>query len=918
VDVAERSLLVGRRLELARLAGLVAGIGERGEALLIRGEAGVGKSALVAEASAEAAGRGVGVFRTTGAKSEAHLPFAALHELLLPFLGRLDQLPEVQRHALEMALGLAPRETEADIFLVGLATLSLVGEIATETPLLFVVEDAQWVDRSSGMVFGFVARRLEMEPVLMWFAVRAGVPSDADQAGLPELDLGGLSEEASARLLELHGSGLPADLRRRILDQAAGNPLALIELPVAARRLASEGISPGSDSLPLTATLERAFVARLDDLDPNARALLLVAALEDAEPAELLHAAESVGGASIDVADWQPVVAAGLGVLTPEGFRFRHPLVRSAVEQASTLEERRAAHAALAAVLVDDPERAVWHRADATAGQDEAVASALAATAEQAGARGAGDVAIAAFERSASLTPDRALRALRLWHAGTLTLHRGRSRDGGRLLAEAQRVGLPPFENAAASLALESLAGTMSSGEAMVAAFLDVAETLLAAGEPQKALQALDAIAVRAYWGSLDDETRRRASEVARRIDAPADESSRLCFLAHVDPVRNGRDVLERLEHLSAIGYDGPAALLVGLAAAAVWADDLALPFLRAAGDQFRAEGRLGVLATVLATEAWAHVHRGAALPAITTASESARLASETGMTLYVPAAKLAEAVAVAQRGREAAARAMIAETEGLLFPLEAAPLLALVELARGRVELAAGCYGEAYRRLGRLFDEHDVAFHPFLRGHALADLVDAAKGGDGDLELVQHYLDEWEPIVAHTQASHLRAQMSYARAVLSDNDDAEKLFRIAAATGAAGWQVYGARARLAYGVWLRRIQRRATDARQPLREAAETFNALGQEVYAERALAELRASGETARRRVLEAWTELTPQELHIAQLAAQGLSNKEIGERLYISHRTVGTHLYHLFPKLGITSRAELRDALKPAQLS
>jgi DNA-binding NarL/FixJ family response regulator len=216
-----------------------------------------------------------------------------------------------------------------------------------------------------------------------------------------------------------------------------------------------------------------------------------------------------------------------------------------------------------------------------------------------------------------------------------------------------------------------------------------------------------------------------------------------------------------------------------------------------------------------------------------------------------------------------------------------------------------------------RLFDRDDVAFHPFLRGHALADLVDAARGGNQDLDLVCRYMDEWRLIATETTAPYLKAQLSYAAAVLSDDDDAEDLFH-AAIVSAKGWESYAARACYAYGAWLRRVKRRATDARAPLREAAEIFNALGQVPYAHRALAELRASGETVRRRAPEAWAELTPQELQIAQLAAEGLSNKQIGERLYISPRTAGNHLYRLFPKLGITSRSRLHEALKPRDLS
>jgi DNA-binding NarL/FixJ family response regulator len=487
------------------------------------------------------------------------------------------------------------------------------------------------------------------------------------------------------------------------------------------------------------------------------------------------------------------------------------------------------------------------------------------------------------------------------------------------LFTEARQVGLPPFEDAYAALRLESLAGTMSSTQAMVSAFTRVAEGLLTEDEPRQAVEALEAVAVRAFWGNLDDETRRKASGVAREIEVPRDDPTRLCVLANVDPIRNGREVLGQLSHMSPVGVGQSDALFeVGHAAAAVWADDVAIPFLAAAADRFRAEGRLALLGTLLTTEAWAHLHRGAVLPGLMAAAESARLAAEAGQTLYVPAAKLAEAVALAQRGQDEAARALIAETEAALLPLGATPLLALVALARGRAELAAGRYADGYERLARLFDRNDVAFHLYLRGHALADLADAARNGGGDLDLVRRHVAEWQQIAADTTAPYLVAQLSYATAVLSEADGAEPLFHAAIASAAEGWESYAARARFAYGVWLRRIQRRAADARAPLREAAEIFNALGQQTAAERALGELRASGETARRRIPEAWAELTLQELQIAQLAAQGLSNKEIGERLYLSHRTVGTHLYHLFPKLGITSRTQLRDALKPAGLS
>jgi DNA-binding CsgD family transcriptional regulator len=240
--------------------------------------------------------------------------------------------------------------------------------------------------------------------------------------------------------------------------------------------------------------------------------------------------------------------------------------------------------------------------------------------------------------------------------------------------------------------------------------------------------------------------------------------------------------------------------------------------------------------------------------------------------------------------------------------------MLALPAYARGRLALAREQFGEAYEHLVRIFDPSAAAFHSFVRGWALADLADAALRGDGDLDAVRGYLAEWESVASTTAAPHLQVQVAYASAVLATGVAVEQKYRNAIAAGKADWPFYVARAQLAYGVWLRR-QRRMTESRAPLREAVATFDALGLLRYAERARRELRASGETVRRRAPGAWAQLSPQELQIAQLAAEGLSNRKIGERLYLSHRTVESHLYRLFPKLGVTSRAQLRDALSPA---
>jgi DNA-binding CsgD family transcriptional regulator len=486
-----------------------------------------------------------------------------------------------------------------------------------------------------------------------------------------------------------------------------------------------------------------------------------------------------------------------------------------------------------------------------------------------------------------------------------------------RLVRAAQQTGLPAAEHAIASFYLE-LAESTWSGSATIRDFARIARELVAGGEGRRALEALSTVSVRAFWERLDDETRREIAAISDEIQAPADDPARLEVLASLDPIGRGRQVVERVTRLSPVEMSDPEELFaVGAAAQSVWADTLALPFLQAAAAGARAEGRLNLLAHTLVFKSWAELHSGAVLRAITSAAEGARIAEEIRSLRYMMAARLAQAIAAAEQSEDETPERLIAEAEALLIPLGSTPMLALPALARGRVALANERFSEAYEHLVRIFDPAGVAFHPFVRGWALADLADAAVRGDGDLDAVRGYFAEWERVASATTAPHLQVQVAYASAVLATGVAAEQQYRIAIASGKADWPFYVARAQLAYGVWLRR-HRRMTESRAPLREAVATFDALGLLRYAVRARRELRASGETVRRRVPGTWAQLSPQELQIAQLAAEGLSNREIGERLYLSHRTVESHLYRLFPKLGVTSRAQLRDALNPAPSS
>ena len=464
-----------------------------------------------------------------------------------------------------------------------------------------------------------------------------------------------------------------------------------------------------------------------------------------------------------------------------------------------------------------------------------------------------------------------------------------------------------------ASFDLETLTRAWS-GASTIRRFARIAEDLADRGDARGALEALGAVSVRAYWDQLDDKTRAHVSAFVERLPVPADDPQRLLALGLIDPLHRGPEVMVRVARMSPVDLPGPdESMAVGRAAMAVWADDLALPFLRSAVAGYRSDGRLAKLAQGLMYEAWSEINCGAARNAFTGAAEAARLAEEARQLRFGRAANLAQAIAAAELREEGTAEHLIADAEAALVPMGANPQLSLIAFARGRAALATEHAAEAYHHLVRIYDPADASYQPYVAGWALADLVDAAVHGDGDLDLVRGLLSEWGETAATTGAPQLQVQLAYAAALLADSETAEQRFHDAVDSSTAGWPFYAARAQLAYGRWLRR-HRRGADSRTPLREAARIFDALGMLRYADRARRELRASGERARRRVPEAWTELSPQELQIAQLAAEGLSNRDIGERLYLSHRTVSTHLHRLFPKLGITSRTQLSGVLQP----
>jgi DNA-binding CsgD family transcriptional regulator len=903
--------LYGRERELDGLASLVRGLAEgSGGALVVRGEAGIGKSSLLAAAAGLAGQAGAQVLTATGVQAETRLPFAGLHQLLRPVLPLAERLPPRLRSALLSAFGLADMPVGAGPFLIGLAALELISDMAASTPVLLIADDAQWLDEPSGVVLGFVARRLATEPAALLIAVRDGLASSFDDAGLPGLPLTGLAEPAAAALLEARAPGLDLAHRDRLLSEAAGNPLALVELPKSVRPGHPAGGLTGP-LLPLTTRLEQAFAAQQSGLPETTRAVLLAAAANDSTALpEALDAASVLAGTAVTADALLPAIAAGLLETGEAGPRFRHPLIRSAVYQAASLARRRAAHTALAGLLAGRPDRRAWHVAAAALGPDEQVAVDLEAAAVRAVQRSAFSVAADAYRRAAQLSDDTFSRTRRLLLAAHTALSSGHLRLGHELLRAAESLDLTADQRTLAAWMRETSGDGTWTGTSQLDALVRLAEQMRTAGETRTALDTLSNFALRCYWGNPAPETRAAVITAAERLGRPETEPALLAILSSADPVRTGERVNALVKSITPDRTEPTAMWYSGLAAANTWAWDSALPLLDAAVDELRAQGQLGLLTRALTTQAWAAVHLARLPTAVAAASEASRLAVETGQAHWTGANQLAQAVAASAAGDDAAADALAQQTEALYLASGSTSMLGFVQFARGHGAVLNQRYAVGLTHLRRVLDPSDPVFHPFVGTWGLADLAEAA-AAVGEPDLAQAYLGQLESLAAQTGGPLLLAQAAYARPLAAEDDQAEPLYQAALGDGLASWPDYRARMLLRYGEWLRR-QRRAAQSRVPLREARDSFDALGFTHLAERARLELRAAGEWSSRRQSRPWDELTAQELQIARMAADGMSNREIGQQLFISHRTVGTHLYKIFPKLGITSRSQLHAAL------
>jgi DNA-binding CsgD family transcriptional regulator len=888
--------ILGRDSELGRLGALLEGLPAAGGAVVLRGDAGVGKSTLLAWAASAAIGRGAHPVTVTGVQAEFDLPYAGLHQLL----GRL-RLHEDTADA--RAIVLAALDGDESPVKVALALLTLLTEAGADRPLVVLADDAQWLDGASWDALTFVARRLASDPVLILMAMRSGDRTAARlaRAGVPEVTVEPLDGAAAADLLDRHAPALRADLRERILTEAAGNPLGLVELAGAGDRYGRLPVH-----LPLPVRLERAFGLAVADLPAPTQVLLLVAAIDDGVAAdEIVEAAGRLDKVDIGPDDFGPAVTAGLIEIDEQvQIRFRHPLVRSALRQQTGLGRRRAVHAALAASIPDGDERQVWHRAEAADGPDESLATDLATAALRARRRGAVVQAVAGLERAAKLSADPHAQAGRLFWAAMSAFEMGDTEDSARLLHSLADRRLDPADQARLVLLREVVLANTWSGAGQLTSFVDILDRMRKDGEPEVALDEFASIGMRFFWSNPDAPTRARALAVADRFEISPDDPRMISTLSQIAPLERGEDVLDRIDRRGG-RLDGTAEDLdyVANAAGSLGAFDRSLTYAAAAAEGYRARGLLGPLAQALVLLGSIAAQVGDVRLAETAGAEARALAVESGQLRWALSADLVRGQAAALRGDGETARTLADACGAALLSAGAHPLLSRVELNRGLEALAGGRHEAAYEHLASIFDPAAVPYHPAVRFWALSHLVDAAIGC-GRADDLRAILDDLPAL----RFPVLRIATGYAEALLAPGD--ETFTAALAVNELAVWPFERARLQQAYGSWLRR-KRRINESRVHLRSATTTLAGLGVRPWAERARAELRATGES-RPQQSDARDRLTPQELQIAQLTAEGLSNREIGARLFLSPRTVGSHLYRIFPKLGITSRIELARSL------
>jgi len=903
----ESPRLLGREPECAAIdAVLDDARAGAGGALVVRGEAGIGKSALLDYARQRAGP--MAVLSAAGVEAESDLAFAGLHELLRPVLGCLGELPEVQSQALAGALGLAP-STHADRLLISAAVLGLLAAAAEDRPTLCLIDDAQWLDRPSADALLFTARRLRAERLAILFGAREGEALRFEAAGLAELTLTGLADQPAATVLASRARQAPPVVLDRLLAEAAGNPLALMELAGGLSDEQLQGLIALPDAMPLTPRLEGVFRQRIGWLPLAAQSALLIAAADNTGDAPaVLRAAATL---QLPAGSLDPAERAGLIRIAGARISFRHPLVRSALYQAATLSERQRVHAALADALSgeENTDRRVWHQAMATLTGDEEVAAALEASARRAQLRAGHASAATAFLRAAELSTDGAHRAQRIAAAAQAAWDAGQPSRAHDIIAQA--LPLADDQTRVRLLYLNALIEARTGN--VREAYVMLLEAADASTDPSLTVEMLsEAIEGASFAGdaAVVVEIGQRAMEIS--ATGELDRFRLVCLQAfgllyagdHDEAQLRLADALRRAATLTE-----PRALL--------WAADAAsisegigagLPYVNRSVDLARRNGLLSLLPLALRRQAVEFLWLSQFDLAYAAAQEGYRLSLDLG---HGSGGHLVNMAAVeATWGREQDARGhaeealTLGQRRGSWFPA------IMAEWTLGLIDLAGGRPAEAANRLFAVTSTGHPDRNPIIALEVMPDAIEAAARA-GQHERAAVRLGDFRGRVSAAPTQPRLMLLARCEAIVGVRD-AEEAFGEAVAGAAVLPPLQRARTELLFGEWLRR-ERRRIDARGHLRTAVEMFRALGAVPWAERAEAELRATGETARRRDVSAVEQLTPQELQVAGLVSEGLANKEIAAQLFLSPRTVDYHLRKVFTKLGITSRSELiRDGL------
>ncbi|MER5431763.1 AAA family ATPase [Streptomyces sp. NPDC002588] len=899
--------VIGRAEALARLGRLIAPARSDPHMVSVHGELGVGKTALLDAVTSLALERGATVLRARGSADERDLAFAGLHQLLRTALPGADRLPDRQRACLLRVFGIEDDPAPVDRFLLCLATLALLVDHADGGPLLLVVDDAHEMDRSSLDVLTFIGRRIEGEPIALIVAARGGNPmGPADH--VEELHLEPLDPAAAQALLDAQPLPPTGEARRRVLDQAAGNPLALIELTKSAALGHYQDSAAGT--LLLTDRLESLFAPLLDKLPDDSRRVLLCAAASGTTDLTALPAAAN------DLAAWRSVEEAGLVRLRAGRIHFRHPLVGAAVYQAAPPRRRRDVHLALAAVPACPADRRAWHLSAAALAPDEDVAQALESTADRALQRQAHVEALAAMERAAELTPDGAAKAGRYVRAVHVAMLASGTARAVELASRLSALTDDPVVLAQASI-LEGWAASTANRHHDAVALLAPIAMSMSHTAPEVAHLAL-AVGAGAAYHSGHPSDREHIIGLRRRMSThsedlrPFDLLTRAATEAHTldAPVLTAlREAAERSDH----GHLGT--LCLGTAALILDEPHLAVRLLGRLSDPPSGDAGARPPNEVATMLGWAQFQLGRWTAAEETTSSACGDVRDGEAQLSDAWVLALSATLAALRGETAAARnragraLALAETQGVRS------VAVWARRAAGAAAAAEGNHDEAYRSFRLLFTEEGAPIHHHASDYGLAELATAAVR-TGRTDEAREILSLAEDRLAGAASTRLRLVTLRAGALLADPADpstAESAFRAVLDDPAnERWPFELAQTRLEYGEWLRR-RRRIGEARPCLAQALEVFERLGSRPWTERARAELRASGLGALPADGGRLSQLTAQQREIVGLAAQGMTNRQIGNRLFLSPRTVGFHLYQVFPKLGITARSQLRGLLE-----